>query len=43
MTVYTITGDGVFEPAQTTGMVDTAKFDTRDKYGAFWAATTAIR
>ena len=35
MTVYTITGDGVFELAQTTGMVDTAKFDTRDKYGAF--------
>ena len=35
MTVYTITGDGVFEPAQTTSMVDTAKFDTRDKYGAF--------
>lgn len=35
MTVYTANGEMNFTPAETTTMVNTAKFDTRDKYGAF--------
>lgn len=35
MTIYQPTGEAAFTPVQTTTMVDTSKFDTRDKYGAF--------
>lgn len=35
MTVYQVNGEADFSTAETANMIDTAKFDTRDKYAAF--------
>lgn len=35
MTVYQITGEAQYTPLSTGSMINTAKFDTRDKYAAF--------
>lgn len=43
MTVYKVNGEVDYEPVKTEGLMNLAKLDTRDKYGAFWMATTVIR
>ena len=35
MTIYRITGEAAYEPETTENLINTAKFDTRDKYAAF--------
>ena len=35
MTIYRITGEAAYEPETTEPLINTAKFDTRDKYAAF--------
>lgn len=35
MTIYTITGEAQYEAEKTENLINTAKFDTRDKYAAF--------
>ena len=43
MTVYKVNGEADYEPVKTEALMNLAKLDTRDKYGAFWMATTVIR
>lgn len=35
MTVYKVNGEADYEPVKTEGLMNLAKLDTRDKYGAF--------
>ena len=35
MTIYRITGEAAYEPETTENLINTQKFDTRDKYAAF--------
>lgn len=35
MTVYKVNGEADYEPMKTEGLMNLAKLDTRDKYGAF--------
>lgn len=35
MTIYNVVGEAQFEPAKTENLINTEKFDTRDKYAAF--------
>lgn len=43
MTIYKITGEAAYEPETTENIVNMQKFNTRDKYAAFWTATTVIQ
>ena len=36
MTVYRVNGEADYEPVKTEGLMNLAKLDTRDKYGAFF-------